>query len=174
MLGYTLQELLKLRIPDTSPWQTIKAWRSQFDELRRVGTKTDELPLLRRDGSSVAVEVTDNHFKFGEREYIFSYVRDITERKRTESALRLTQFAVHNASDGIIWTGRDGEFAYANEAAARLLGYESGSEITGLNVTDINPVQTQRSWERLFEENWVSTSLSYPLHLVSEAAMTAD
>ena len=23
-------------------------------------------------------------------------------------------------------------------------------------------------------ENWVSTSLSYPLHLVSEAAMTAD
>ena len=25
-----------------------------------------------------------------------------------------------------------------------------------------------------FPENWVSTSLSYPLHLVSEAAMTAD
>ena len=25
-----------------------------------------------------------------------------------------------------------------------------------------------------YSRNWVSTSLSYPLHLVSEAAMTAD
>ena len=152
MLGYSREQLLKLRIPDTSPWRTIAAWRTQFDELRRIGVRTDEFPLRRRDGSSVAVEITDNHFKFGEHEFVFSYVRDITERKRTESALRLTQFAVHNASDGIFWTGRDGTFAYANEAAARLLGYGSGAELTGLNVTDINPDQTPQSWLSLFEE----------------------
>ena len=28
--------------------------------------------------------------------------------------------------------------------------------------------------DRWYYVNWVSTSLSYPLHLVSEAAMTAD
>ena len=168
MLGYSREQLLKLRIPDTSPWRTIAAWRTQFDELRRIGVRTDEFPLRRRDGSSVAVEITDNHFKFGEHEFVFSYVRDITERKRTESALRLTQFAVHNASDGIFWTGRDGTFAYANEAAARLLGYGSGAELTGLNVTDINPDQTPQSWLSLFEEIKRGNALTSEQHFVTK------
>ena len=35
----------------------------------------------------------------------------------------------------------------------------------------VDPIKV---YDILFKENWVSTSLSYPLHLVSEAAMTAD
>ena len=41
--------------------------------------------------------------------------RDITERRRAEEQLRLTQFAVDRASDAAMWLGPDGRFTYVND-----------------------------------------------------------
>jgi PAS domain S-box-containing protein len=49
-------------------------------------------------------------------------VLDITERKRTEEALRLARFAMDNAADAIYWAGADSTIVDANEAACRTLG----------------------------------------------------
>jgi PAS domain S-box-containing protein len=66
--------------------------------------------------------------------------RDITERQRTEEALRFTQFSVDRAADEIYWIAQDGRFHYVNEAACRILGY------TREKVYDVDPLETPQNW----------------------------
>lgn len=47
---------------------------------------------------------------------------NISRRKEAEGRLRLTQFTVNQASDGVFWFDRDGHFSYVNGTPhARLL-----------------------------------------------------
>jgi PAS domain S-box-containing protein len=75
---------------------------------------------------------------------------DITERKRAEKELRLTQFSVEHASDGIFWTDKGGQFAYANEAGCRSLE-RSRQELLSLQVPDIDPVMPREAWPVFWE-----------------------
>jgi len=75
--------------------------------------------------------------------------RDITERKRWERALRLTQFAVDRTADPAFWLKSDGALFYVNEAACRMLGY-AAEELRTLTLSDIDPNVPKR----LFAEFW--------------------
>ncbi len=72
-------------------------------------------------------------------------VRDITERKRSEEALRLTQFSVNRAADAVFWIDPDGKFIYVNGAACSSLGYSQG-ELLGMSVWDIDPNFPREHW----------------------------
>jgi len=48
---------------------------------------------------------------------------EVEQRRQAEEALRLTQFAVDRAGEGIFWFGSDGRIIYANEEICTLLGY---------------------------------------------------
>ncbi len=53
-----------------------------------------------------------------------AYLRaEIDQRRKVEEVLRMTQFAVDRAGDGIFWFGADGRIVYANQEICRLLGY---------------------------------------------------
>lgn len=69
---------------------------------------------------------------------------DITERKRTEEALNMTQFAVDNAAISIFWIKFDGTFTYVNNAACELLGY-GRDELLSMNVAEITPDAPMRA-----------------------------
>ncbi len=65
----------------------------------------------------------------GRRRFIEAAVEDITDRRRTEAALRLTQSAVSHASDAVVITEAEPleapgpRIVYVNEAFTRLTGY---------------------------------------------------
>ncbi len=71
---------------------------------------------------------------------------DITERKQAEETLRLTQFAMEHAPDGIFVIDGQGGFMYVNNAACSSLGY-SRDELLGLKVFDIDPDFPSENWE---------------------------
>lgn len=83
-------------------------------------------------------------------EIIGSWI-DITDRKRAESALRFTQFAVDHAGDLIFWISQDARILYANEAAAQRLGY-SREELYRMTVADIDPNYQREVWPRHWED----------------------
>ncbi len=64
------------------------------------------------------------------------HTADITERRRTEQALHLTQFAVDRAADSIFWIDSEGGFRFVNDTACRNLGY-SREELLSMKVMDI-------------------------------------
>ena len=62
---------------------------------------------------------------------------DISRRKEAEGRLRLTQFTVDQASDGVFWFDHDGHFSYVNEQASRMLGY-SRDDLTRMSIPDVD------------------------------------
>jgi PAS domain S-box-containing protein len=74
-------------------------------------------------------------------------LQDITERKRTEHSLQLTQFSVDHSSDSVFWISNTGSFVYVNHAACRQLGY-TREELLALSLPDIEPgTPIERLWE---------------------------
>jgi PAS domain S-box-containing protein len=86
-------------------------------------------------------------------------VQDITERKRTEEKLRLTQFSVDAASMSVFWIMPEGTFLYVNDAACQKLGY-TREELLGMHIADVDPNYPREArdqfWET-FEKNKVLT-----------------
>jgi PAS domain S-box-containing protein len=83
----------------------------------------------------------------------------LIKRKQTEEELRLTQFSVDHATDGVFWVNSQGRIEYANEAACRSLG-RTREEVLALSIPDIDPMVAQTGWEKawqLVKEGGLST-----------------
>lgn len=78
---------------------------------------------------------------------ILGIARKITEHSQIREQLQLTQYCVENAVIPIYWIETTtGDIFYANRAACESLGH-SKEELLRLNVIDIDPNFTQKSWE---------------------------
>ncbi|BBO68680.1 hypothetical protein DSCA_26100 [Desulfosarcina alkanivorans] len=75
---------------------------------------------------------------------------DVTDRRRLEAALRLTQFSFDKAAIGIFRIGSNARILNVNEKAARTLGY-SMEELTALSVFDIDPQVNRDNWEDVWQ-----------------------
>jgi two-component system, sensor histidine kinase and response regulator len=159
-LGRSREELLSMSMPDLDPIFLNNAWGTFWEELKAEGSITFESQYQNKLGWAVPVEVTANFQEFDGKEYSFSFVRDITERKRTEQELRQTQFSVEHASDAIHWLDSQGHVIYANEAACRSLGY-SREEIHSLSVPDFDPLVSRESYGALWEQLKTRGSMTF-------------
>ncbi len=86
-------------------------------------------------------------------------IQDITERKRTEEKLRLTQFSVDAASMSVFWITPEGTFFYVNDAACQKLGY-TRAELLGMHIADVDPnypCETRDQFWAMFEKDKVLT-----------------
>ncbi len=70
---------------------------------------------------------------------------EVAERRRSEEALRFTQFSVDNAPEAMFWASPESRILYANSATCRILGY-SDQEIRTLGVSDIVPEIGGDAW----------------------------
>ena len=138
-LGRSREELLSLTLPDIDPLFSDKFSKMPWKEFKARGSMTFESEHQTKQGRVFPVELTANYLEFDGKEYCFAFARDITERKRAEEELRLTQFALEHASDGVFWINPYGRIIYVNEAACRSLG-RSRDELTSLSVYDIDPI----------------------------------
>jgi PAS domain S-box-containing protein len=88
LLGYTAAELLNLYIYDIDPDFPLDKWLRHRQALRTRGSQTFETTHRRKDGALIPVEVTSNYLEYQGEEFSFSFVRDISERKQAEAAVR--------------------------------------------------------------------------------------
>lgn len=88
-LGYSRSEMLTMKVSDFDPdYQSQEKWDAIWNEIReRKYHLTIETRHRRRDGFIFPVEVVSNFLEYGGQEYVFSFVQDITERKKAEEAI---------------------------------------------------------------------------------------
>ncbi|HDS29710.1 MAG TPA: PAS domain S-box protein, partial [Firmicutes bacterium] len=96
LLGYTKEELLSMTVHDIDPNFQKEAWTRHWDRLIHEGIIKFESVNRRKDGSEFPVEVSDNYVVFEGEEYNFAFVRDISERKEVEKALRESEERYRN------------------------------------------------------------------------------
>jgi len=140
-LGYTRAELLSMRVIDIDPGLTPEAWAIVWKRIRGGEVPIHETTQRRKDGSFRPVEVSRSLFTFEGREVLFANVRDISERKAAEAALRFSQEkfsrAFHASPDAINITRiSDGTYQDVSEGFTRLLGW-TREESVGRSALDM-------------------------------------
>jgi PAS domain S-box-containing protein len=129
----------------TEPEKAIEGYSQVFEK----GTVRD-YPLVIRHTSGKVTDVLYNATVYrneaGEVEGVFAAARDITEHKRMEEAIRISEAKYRsifeNAAEGIFQTTNNGRFLSANPACVELLGYSSAEELIA-SVTDVHKLYAE-------------------------------
>ena len=88
MLGYTLEESLKLTTSDIHPKEQYEQVMIQFrQQLQKINPLAKDIPVIRKDGSVFYCDVNGFPIDINGKESMVGFFRDITERKNTEEAL---------------------------------------------------------------------------------------
>jgi len=149
VLGYTVEETLKLKISDIlTPDSTEQARRFVKWQMKTFARGVQYPPAsmtlehVRKDGSTVWAEVMLSFMqdKNGNVTGIMGATRDITERRKAEEALQKSEaryrLLTDNAVD-LIWTmDIKGRVTYASPSAERLFGY-SVDELMALKINEL-------------------------------------
>jgi len=117
---------------------------------RPEGVARWELRKVRSDGALLWVRELVRVLQSGDGESSALIVcEDVTEYKRMEKALRLTQFSVDQAVEAILWVDSSARIFNVNETACRMLGY-ARQDLTAMTVHDIDPNFPVERWA----EHW--------------------
>ncbi|MGC9502680.1 adenylate/guanylate cyclase domain-containing protein [Baaleninema sp.] len=90
-LGYQQRELLTRQFYEIAPDFDACDWLGFWESLRTSKTFAFETRMQRRDGEIFPVDLSLNYIEFNSRQYICAFIRDISERKQAEEALRMAQ-----------------------------------------------------------------------------------
>ena len=178
LLGYSIEELLKLTLYDVA----ITSPENIDEHIRKVLTQkyhfVGERQHRRQDGSPVDVEISANTVSFGGRQVLCTVVRDITERKQAEEALRENEKRYRdlfeNANDLIYTHDLQGRFTSLNKAGERITGY-TRDEAVLMNIAQVVvPDQLEKARGMIARKTSEDASTVYELdinakdgHLVS-------
>lgn len=110
--------------------------------------ETFELPLNERFYLIETLPVKNDN---GEIFAGMAIIQDITERKKSQEALKLSQFCLDRVSDRIGLTDMEGNILYANNAACEAFGY-SQKELLKMNVQDIDPNYPKDQWLKHWQQ----------------------
>ena len=91
VLGYNREELLGMAVQDFDVDFTAERWRDHWRDIKGHPSLVFESHHRTRDGRIFPVEISSNYFEYGGRAYNLALIRDITERKHAEEALRRSE-----------------------------------------------------------------------------------
>jgi PAS domain S-box-containing protein len=88
LLGFAPNEMIGRTVGELSPFTDIVSNQAMLERLQEHGyVRYENLPLETRDGRHIAVEFVSNVYQAGDKSVIQCNVRDISERKQTETRL---------------------------------------------------------------------------------------
>jgi PAS domain S-box-containing protein len=160
ILGYSLEEILKIGVGDIHLKKDLPYAREQFDRLlRREISIAPGIPVRKKNGTVFYADITASIVNIGGKDYLLGVFRDITERiiieekikrlnedleetviKRTaqlQDTLDFNQKIIETSSLGIFACIEDGPCIIANPAVAKISG-ASVDEMLKLNFRELD------------------------------------
>jgi PAS domain S-box-containing protein len=137
LFGYTEAEILGKPLMTLMPAAQRDPHRQRMDALREShGTgrrvRFFEVDIQRKDGEVLPAEISTAGWETPEGWFITAFVRDISERRRSQRTLRLQGAALDAAANAMVITDREGTIEWVNQAFTRATGYAS-EEAVGKN-----------------------------------------
>jgi PAS domain S-box-containing protein len=138
LYGYSKKEFLKLRLSDITAEQEESA--ESIKQL--IAGKIIKIPLRwhkHKNGTIFPTEISSGIFKMGNRQIACGVLRDISDRKRAEEALRDSEEryrALADAAFEAIFISENGICTNTNQAATEMFGYKH-DELIGIFGADV-------------------------------------
>jgi PAS domain S-box-containing protein len=128
-----------MTIKDIRPPEDVKLLEDYIASETRENQHAGEWRHRKKDGTIINVDINSSKLTFGGRDAEFVLVHDITERKKAETALRISEDRyrdlVDNSHELICTHDLEGRVLSVNPWAARVLGYPQDS-LVGINIRD--------------------------------------
>ena len=140
LFGFRKSEILKRKVPDIHPKSELETSKRAFQTIRKNGFVNFECLFIKKNKEVFPAEVSSSLFKVGRQRLIQGVVRDITERKKAEEALRESEMKYRVlfefANDAVFIMNLNGEQVMVNNKAAQMLGYTI-KELSNKSFKDI-------------------------------------
>ncbi|HBG24834.1 MAG: hypothetical protein A2X17_02375 [Bacteroidetes bacterium GWF2_41_61] len=142
ILGYTMDELSKMKFTDFTHPQDIDKDLNQFNELiaGKISWYNLEKRYIHKNKNIIWANlfVTTLNDLNGLPLEIIGMVEDITEQKKINDEIKLQADLLSNVGQSIIATDLLGKVIYWNNAAEKIYGWSS-AEAMGQNIIDLTP-----------------------------------
>ena len=162
LYGYSMEELYALSIFDIDPDVTRDGWDEQIRELRERGAMSISVHPAKRNGERFFGEVTMTLIDHGDRERVIAFLRDVTDRRRAEEALRtsedrLQQMFASMSSGVAVYEARDNGADFVvkelNRSAERIVR-STQADCLGLSICEVFPGVRQLGLYDVIERVW--------------------
>jgi PAS domain S-box-containing protein len=135
ILGYNRDELLSMNLSEIE----VNLSKSEMEEIQKKVIKKGfakfETKHKKKDGVKIDVSILVQLSKGG---YGFAFVNDITEKKKTEDALKVEKLKIEtyfeNIIDGIGIIDLNGKITKVNHNFSKIHGYKTKEEVIGENI----------------------------------------
>lgn len=162
MLGYTEAELYALKYTDVIPekWRAAESIIVENQVMKRGYSDLFEQEFIRKDGSVFPVELRMYLSRDGSGSpgAIWAVVRDITERKKAEEALRESErkyrIVADNTCDWEFWIDLNFNFIYCSPSCVNVSGYEASEFFADPHLLErmIHPDDRERMIAEMINE----------------------
>ncbi len=141
LLGYTAQEMRALMPLDIMAPEDREKVAGDVGAMRDAGLLRHEKTLVAKDGRRIPVEISTRQYRHAGRAMVVSVIRDVTERKRAEAALReseqFKQAVLDAVNAHVAVLDRDGRIVAVNEPWRRFAVENGGRASLMAPRTDV-------------------------------------
>ena len=173
MFGYQEEEVLgkpfTMLIPEQYREAHLKGMeRNQSGKESRVIGKTTELFGIKKEGTEFPLELSLAQWTAGNETFYTGFIRDITQRKGAEEALRQSEekyrTILENIEDGYYGVNCHGNFTFFNDALTRIHG-RSRDAMMGMNSREYTDEENSKllykDFNRVYQTGEPSKGIIY-------------
>ncbi len=100
----------------------------------RILNRRIEVVAVRKNGSEFPAELSVTPIRTSGGYKFYSFLRDLTERHRSERELQMKSDALENSLNGFDIVDSQGRFLYVNRAYLKMWGYSHADEVLGTSA----------------------------------------
>lgn len=151
ILGYGRDEAIGYSFSE------LNLWANEQDRYR-IGRllansstfRNQEFAYRSKSGELRIMLVSGETINLGGEPCLLAIGNDITEQRKVEHDLRLTQFFLDRSRDYVLFLDAEGRFCYVNEAACHTLGYPQQT-LLSMRIHDIDNNLSETEWTQRWD-----------------------
>lgn len=160
LVGVTRDALLQQNFRQLPSWRASGLLAHANEVLSSGAPFEGELPVTTSGGRELYLNWRLRRITVHGRPLLLAVFDDVTDRRKTEDALRLMELSVDRAADLIHWIAPDGRLLYVSDSNCRRHGY-SREELLTMTIFDLDPTRTAETWPTFWNKVKAQGSLRF-------------